>query len=536
MKKFVAITIFILIACFICYIAPYYYIEETYEEGEVRVIFNEREITKKIPQKAILIDGKIMLSQDTVDIYFDKWLYYDEKYDTIITTTETQVAKLKLGEKNIQIGDENVDIEVPAQRIDGEIYIPIEDLKDVYNITVEYDDKVVITTEDADKITTTLGKKLKVHAYKKNFSKIVTTCNPGDIIDVFEYKDNPSWVLVRTGVGDLGYAKMNDIVAENVAGSLPKIEIPTPKVNLIWEYAENFTPNRTSQKKIDQIDVVSPTWIYLKNTGGDLKTTISEDYIEWAHNNGYKIWATFKNDGIGIANTSTVVTDMKTRERIISRLIEICKSYNIDGINVDFENMKKEDAGEFSQFIRELSATLRKNNLVASVDVTVPDGSDTWSLCYNRYELADAVDYLVLMAYDQYSASSKVPGSTAELNWVETNLNKMIDRDKINSNKIILGIPLYSRLWKIANERVSSTAISMQEAKKQLERGADFLEEEGQYYVEYKSGNTTYMLWVEDERSANEKLSLIEKYDLAGAAYWRWGFETEDFWEQINEN
>ncbi len=536
MKKIFVVLMFIIIALGVCYIAPNYFVEETYEADELRVVFNQYEIThnaSKLPQKALIVDGKIMLSQDTVDILFDKWLYYDEKYETLITTTEDDVVKLELGKNEINKNGEISKIEVPAQKIEDIIYIPIEELQDVYDITVVNNEKIIITSNSVNMITATLGAKLKIKAYKKTLSKTVANCIVGEKVNVFDYKDKSGWVTIRNETGDIGYAKMTSVVSSKNEVNIPMIEPPKQKVNLIWEYAENYTPDRSNEKKIDVIDVVAPTWIYLKNTSGDLKNTIDKDYITWAHNQGYKVWATFKNDGMGLEGTSQNVTDMKNREKIISALINVCKTYNIDGINVDFEGMKKEDVNEFSQFIRELSSTLRRNNLKSSVDVTVPDGSDTWSLCYNRYEIADAADYLVLMAYDQYGANSSVPGSTAELSWVKSNLEKLIEREHIDSEKIVLGIPLYSRLWWVKNQKVSSKAISMETAIQYLNKENSWNEDAGQYYVEYQSGNVTYMLWVEDEISARQKLNLIEEYNLAGAAYWRYGYETKDFWEKI---
>jgi hypothetical protein len=51
-------------------------------------------------------------------------------------------------------------------------------------------------------------------------------------------------------------------------------------------------------------------------------------------------------------------------------------------------------------------------------------------------------------------------------------------------------------------------------------------------------GNTgvTYKIWIEDAESINLKSSLVHKYNLAGAAAWRRGFETEDIWPVIAQN
>ena len=537
MKRVLIPFLFVIAAIFICAIAPNYYEGDTYSDNEIRVVLNSKEIPHNkslLPDEVVIVDGKVMFSQNTVDILFDKWLYYDEKYDTIISTTDTGVAKLKIDSNKININNEEITISVPTQRINEKIYIPVEELQDFYNVDISYNEKVIITTEKANYIKAKLNNKLKIKAYQKLFSKVIATCLAEEVIDIFEYKDNPEWVVIRRENGDLGYAKYNKIDFQKIDEITPNIAVqPVEPVNIIWEYAENSTANRDSESKIESIDVVSPTWIYFANNDGKLRNTIDRAYISWAHRNNYEVWAVFKNDGMGIENTSKIVTDMKIRENVINDLIKICKDYNIDGINLDFENMKKGDAEDFSQFVRELSATARRNNLIISVDVTVPDGSDTWSLCYNRYEIADVVDYLVVMTYDQYSANSKVPGSTAELSWVEHNIKKLVERDGIKSNKIIMGIPLYSRLWWSKNEAVSSSAIDMNRAVTYLNKGAKWDDEAGQYYAEYTDGNTTYYIWIEDDSAVKEKLSLIDKYNLSGAAYWRMGFEMDGFWNKI---
>ena len=57
------------------------------------------------------------------------------------------------------------------------------------------------------------------------------------------------------------------------------------------------------------------------------------------------------------------------------------------------------------------------------------------------------------MAYDQHVTSTKA-GTVAGYNWVETNVNKFIDQEVVQSEKIILGIPLYTRIWTLTDEEV----------------------------------------------------------------------------------
>ena len=560
-KRIIIPVFLLIISGLIFMIAPYYQIGTQYNENEVRVILDNTEITrneKKLPDPAIIKNGKILLSQNTVDILFDKWLYYDEKYNTIITTTDTGIAKLPLDNNTIKINDTEINIEVPATKINEIIYIPIEELEEFYQIEITYNEKVIITSKKAVKLTVSLREPLKIKSHKQTLSRTVAIADVDEIIDVFEYRlkegdkgydpnspeQTPEWVSVRTSKGDLGYVKINSIKMQKQIGEIINLnaieyEIDMPKINIAWEYAENYTPNREDEEKIERLDVLSPTWLYAADTDGELRNKIDKDYIKWAHEKGYKIWAVLKNDDLNINETSELVTDMYARENLINETIKIALENEIDGINLDFEEMKKEDINEFSQFVRELSATARRNELTISVDVTVPDGSDVWSLCYDRYQITDAADYIILMAYDQYSAGSKTPGSVATLTWVEENIKKMIERDNIDKDKLILGIPFYSRLWTIEDGKVRSLSIDMENAIEYLNKNygtLTWLEEEGQYYFEYETSSRKTMVWIEDTESLKNKIELINKYDLAGGAYWRLNYEIDDVWEVIQEN
>ena len=95
------------------------------------------------------------------------------------------------------------------------------------------------------------------------------------------------------------------------------------------------------------------------------------------------------------------------------------------------------------------------------MDVTAPDGGSNWSNCYDRNVIGDVADYIVFMAYDQYGISATNPGTTAGFNWVETSLKKFIEREEIDSNKIILGIPFYTRLWEESNGKATSKTVNM---------------------------------------------------------------------------
>ena len=400
----------------------------------------------------------------------------------------------------------------------------------------------------------------KVKLYKRETSLTTGKIKKGEIVTLFETDEKSGYTRIRTANGNLGYIKTEkldgNIISKN---ELPEKEIKKEKINLTWEYAENYTPNRSDEKKIEGLDVISPTWIYVKDVNGEIKTnTISNDYINWAKKQGYELWPILKNDGLKkkttsgkneeLEGTSALVTDMYARENLINNVLEVALKYKFEGINLDFENMYKKDRDEFSQFVREFSATLRRNGIISSVDVNVPDGSDTWSLCYDHKPISDACDYMILMAYDQYGIGQD--GPVASISWVENNIKKLLERENIESSKFILGVPFYSkyRKNKITVEngeekqtKIKSSSLTMENAKKYLnsskyENYKNWDEELGQYYIEYRNKNEIEKIWIEDENALKKKIELVNKYDLAGVASWRWGFETDATWKVINDN
>ena len=215
----------------------------------------------------------------------------------------------------------------------------------------------------------------------------------------------------------------------------------------------------------------------------------------------------------------------------------MANKYNLDGINIDFENMNESDKDVFSRFIIELSPKLKEAGKVLSVDVTAPDGGETWSMCYDRNVIGDVADYIVFMAYDQYGSSSPKEGTTAGYNWVENNLKKFIDREEIDSNKIILGLPLYTRLWKEENGKITSKTVNIKSIDTVLPSNVnkEWNEELKQYYVEYKEDGATYKMWIEDEKSIEAKVGLVKQYNLAGTAAWEKDRETENIWTIIKQ-
>lgn len=314
---------------------------------------------------------------------------------------------------------------------------------------------------------------------------------------------------------------------------------PIGKLNMVWDYV-GYPVDSFKLGVVDGLDVISPTWFNVSDSGDSVESRASKKYVEWAHKNGYEVWALFSNQ-FSPQLTSQVLRSSVKKEKIINKIVEYVDLYDIDGINIDFENMYKADKDLFTQFVQELSRPLKSRGVIVSVDVTVKAANSNWSECYDRGALAKIVDYIAVMTYDQHWSTSRVSGSVAQLNWVENGIKGLLN--EVPKEKLLLGLPFYTREWKETPSPngviVTSEALSMTEAANRIAaNGAKKVwdDESGQYYAEYSKNGSKYRIWLEDERSINLKSQLANKYDLGGVASWRAGLETKGVWEVIRKN
>lgn len=511
------------------------------------LVINHNNVTSRLQREntEVYIDenGNVYLSMDDIENFFDKYIYIDEKYNMIVTTSDTKQATIGIDKKELSINGSKLDLSAPVIQRNGEYYLPISELTKVYNIDVNYHkDSDILTIDSLDRsyITMTSSKNMSVKYKAKGFSRTVDKVKKGESVVLVSKLEN-GWAKIRTQKGILGYVKQDSLTNEiSIRQDMPEQKQIEGKVSLVWDYFSEYVTAPTRSGTMEGVNVVSPSFFTLKKNGnGAIDSNVGqkgEEYITWAHDNGYKVWAMVSNNSLK-ETTSTIMKDYYLREKLIENIIEVAVKNKLDGINIDFENMYAEDKDLFSKFIIELAPRLKEVGMVLSVDVTAPDGSDTWSLCFDRNVIGDVADYIVFMAYDQHGTSSVEAGTVAGYNWVEANIKKFLGQEDVEAEKIILGMPFYTRTWWYANGDLKTTSVDMKDVDRILPEDAQKAWDDAlkQNYVKYTKNGIEYEMWIEDVESIKAKLSLIEKYKLAGASYWEYGREDEAVWPVIAE-
>ena len=528
-------------------IGGYYVIKRNYivsKINQTNLIINNSNATSSLKNNVYIKNGVVYVSKPDIYNFFDNTIIYDEKYNQVVTTSSTKIASLPIDSKQIQVNSSNTTIKAGAIILDEVAYVPISELDEVYNIKttyVESEDLVYIDSLDREQQTATLKKDSSIKYKPTIISATLAKAKQGDTLTIANRSDYPvpnGWTRVRTENGTLGYiqtGKLNEFkTIREKAEEKAKIEGP---ISLAWDYYSEYVSAPTRTGKIIGVNVVSPSFFYMtKYSTTNVYENVGNEgiaYVNWAHGNGYQVWPMLTNSNMN--ETSKMLSDYKSRETVINQIIKYIKQYNLDGINIDFEGMYEADKDNFSRLLIEIRPRLNEIGAVLSVDVTAPDGAPEWSLCYDRYTIGKVADYVMFMAYDQYGVSATKAGTTAGHNWVEANVKKFLGQEEVKAEKIILGIPFYTRVWKEINGNVISSVVNIGNVNNLIPSNATKTWDEDlqQYYVEYKKGGATYKIWVEDEKSIEAKLDLVSKYNLGGAAYWEYDRATNSIWNLI---
>ena len=528
-------------------IGGYYVIKRNYivsKINQTNLIINNSNATSSLKNNVYIKDGVVYVSKPDIYNFFDNTIIYDEKYNQVVTTSSTKIASLPIDSKQIQVNSSNTTIKAGAIILDEVAYVPISELDEVYNIKttyVESENLVYIDSLDRKQQTATLKKDSSIKYKPTIISSTLAKAKQGDTLTIANRSDYPvpdGWTRVRTENGTLGYiqtGKLNEFkTIREKTEEKAKIEGP---ISLAWDYYSEYVSAPTRTGKIIGVNVVSPSFFYMtKYSTTNVYENVGNEgiaYVNWAHGNGYQVWPMFTNSNM--SETSKMLSDYKSRETVINQIINYIKQYNLDGINIDFEGMYEADKDNFSRLLIEIRPRLNEIGAVLSVDVTAPDGAPEWSLCYDRYTIGKVADYVMFMAYDQYGVSATKAGTTAGHNWVEANVKKFLGQEEVKAEKIILGIPFYTRVWKEINGNVISSVVNIGNVNNLIPSNATKTWDEDlqQYYVEYKKGGATYKIWVEDEKSIEAKLDLVSKYNLGGAAYWEYDRATNSIWNLI---
>lgn len=504
----------------------------------------------RLEQNAMMDGDELKLPLSALEEVFDENLIrYEEASGSIIMTTADHVLRMKTDELTATLNSKPYELHVAAEKKGDDVYLPAAPLTQLYGLQVEYQaaSGTVTLMQAGDQIDrakpASSSKGVAIRTKPSIKAPIVEQVAGDEVVKQWQ-QENEHWAVVQGPNGAVGYAKLSQLQTAE-GQTVPMPEQPKPfeapsleggKINLTWEAVYDNPTNTTKIGDMPGVNVVSPTWFELQNGQGDIRSKADAKYVAWAHNRGMQVWALFSN-GFEQERTTEALATVETRFKMIQQILAFAQLYDLQGINVDFENVNVSDKENLVQFVRELTPLLHEQGLVVSIDVTPKSTSTTWSMFLDRVALGKTVDYMMLMAYDEHWASSPTAGSVASLPWTEQSLTRILNEDKVPAQKIVLAMPLYTRLWTEKDGKVSSKAIGMDKVAsiiKDQKLTPKLDEASGQNYVEYKEGDARQRIWIEDDVSLKARIAIAQQYGLAGVATWQRAFQGGSVWTTID--
>lgn len=509
------------------------------DENSVALIQNG----ELLEEQAVLIGGEPYAAYTYVESQLNSCFYWDEETKGILLTTsggvqtllpgDAAVAKTPGGQPAVQ------------QESDGNVYISLDVVKEYTDLDYAYysdPNRVVIRNEwDGVEQATVQSDTAQVRQKGGIKSLILADVQKGDTLLYLENLDN--WCKVMTADGYTGYIRTEDIsepeAIEARTAKKDSYERITRdhKINLVWHQSTSTESNDAMAEmtaEMTGVNVISPTWFSVTDETGTISSLASADYVKLAHDAGREVWGLIDNFNEAFDET-TDLAYASVRSRIIEQLLAEAASCGMDGINVDFENLKEAGIPHYLQFLRELTSAAHAQNLVVSVDTPVPQA---YTMYYQRGEQARFVDYMIVMAYDEHFAGSEEAGSVSSLPFVQQAVEEMTR--VMPADQVICGIPFYTRVWteKFGQSAITSEVLGMDGAKnyaKENQMTETWDASLGQNVATVETSDARYTIWMEDEQSMEEKLKVIQSADLAGVAEWKLGFECVDVWSLISE-
>ena len=509
------------------------------DENSVALIQNG----ELLEEQAVLIGGEPYAAYTYVESQLNSCFYWDEETKGILLTTsggvqtllpgDAAVAKTPGGQPAVQ------------QESDGTVYISLDVVKEYTDLDYAYysdPNRVVIRNEwDGVEQATVQSDTAQVRQKGGIKSLILADVQKGDTLLYLENLDN--WCKVMTADGYTGYIQTEDIsepeAIEARTAKKDSYERITRdhKINLVWHQSTSTESNDAMAEmtaEMTGVNVISPTWFSVTDETGTISSLASADYVKLAHEAGREVWGLIDNFNEAFDET-TDLAYASVRSRIIEQLLAEAASCGMDGINVDFENLKEAGIPHYLQFLRELTSAAHAQNLVVSVDTPVPQA---YTMYYQRGEQARFVDYMIVMAYDEHFAGSEEAGSVSSLPFVQQAVEEMTR--VMPADQVICGIPFYTRVWteKFGQSAITSEVLGMDGTKnyaKENQMTETWDASLGQNVATVETSDARYTIWMEDEQSMEEKLKVIQSADLAGVAEWKLGFERADIWSLISE-
>jgi len=272
------------------------------------------------------------------------------------------------------------------------------------------------------------------------------------------------------------------------------------------------------------------------------------DVINNAHQNGVKVILCTTN--FIASQMHYLLNSDSAKHNLFASLKNRVITYNLDGVNIDYERFYETDSGDLlNGFMAELTTYLHTE--IPGCEVSFAGPHFNWGGNWKFGGLADACDYIFIMGYAYAGISSKFTGSNAPLLGGTSNITNTITQqyaDVLQSNpkKLILGVPYYGNVWMTRTQDPHAAVVSFSNTQpfstsivQSRNNGLLWDNTEKSPWYRWKVNDTTwYQVWFDNDSSLGLKYDLAKSYNLKGVGMWALGYDggRTELWDALENH
>ena len=335
------------------------------------------------------------------------------------------------------------------------------------------------------------------------------------------------YTITVTAVDSLG------AVSEPSAPVVVRTAEPTPTHGSTQAYVLATTDEsfQDLEAHYQQIGVIYPTYFEC-GAGGAITGRNDALVTGWALKR--KIEVLPRVNCLNVADEEAVLGDAAVREKTISELAALCRTYGYSGIQIDYEDAPPADREPFSAFIKLLAERLHAQGSKLSTVVTgkywnVPTGR---SAMYNDAALAVFSDYVFVLDWGTHWVFS-APGSIDEYGWFKRVAEYTATMPDLS--KFVLGMPLYGVDWPVPGGPSHEGTALEYELVVELAARLGITPEwesggEDPHFSYTAAGSIRHEVWYVDQRSLAVRAALAASLGMK-VGLWRLGHEDQSIWQ-----
>jgi len=299
-----------------------------------------------------------------------------------------------------------------------------------------------------------------------------------------------------------------------------------------------------------KIGILVPTW-YSVDADGLVTGAPIPEVLRVAHQQNLPVMPIIGS--AGKAAFHALLLDPTAQKAMIASIIQRCKLNGYIGIQFDFEDVSWTDRDALSALVAKSADALHAAGLKLSI-ATVPNAPGypgasafarwiyaDWRGAYDLKALAQSVDLLCLMTYDQHTRWT-TPGPVAGWQWTTENLDYALK--VVPPQKLSLGIPLYGYHWYTGDpivdgkERSNITAdyigepdVALIEKEYNVTPQWDPVDHTAWFYF-YRDQMREWIFFT-DAHTFEDRYKLAQQHGLEGFCSWVLGTEDPAIWKLL---